>query len=298
MGPYEIVVSAENNAWLEWQAMLFHHSCIRRLARAPIIVVHGDDALREGYRLIEATGGRIQRAPSFRSLPGDDYPPRNSAGTLACVDTDAAYILLCDPDMIFLRDEDFSSLQLHPGEVSADRSNFLRVNSENRAPLELACARAGVELETLDGHPIDANVPLGVPATVRDALAHEWIECIDLILGLPRSDDFVRAVHWLTSMWAFVLAVSRLGLHAVTTDYAMTNYAGGPLLPQDSDQGPALIHYCNGDDAFEKRQFHGPPEVCAQVWQLERVDGLTAAARIREEICTARNFYDLRAAAS
>jgi hypothetical protein len=144
----DIVVSAENNPYVEWQAMLFHFSCLRRLGRAPIVVVHGDGALLEGYRLIAATGGRIQREPSFRG-DGGNYAPRNSAGTLARVETTAERIALCDPDMIFLRDEPFRT----GTEIAVERSTYLRVNRENRGPLTLACERAGVPLEMLETEP-------------------------------------------------------------------------------------------------------------------------------------------------
>jgi hypothetical protein len=291
---YEIVVSADNNAWLEWQAMVFHYSCVRRLGYAPIIVVHGEGELRDGYRMIEATGGTIQRAPGFRRVAGDDYPPRNTAGTLACVETHAAHLVLCDPDMIFVRDERFGSLRLGRDEISVDRSSFLRVNYENREHLALACARAGVSLKTLDDHPIDGGVPVVVPTELRENLAREWLACIDLILGLPRTESFVRALHWLTSMWGLVLSVSRLGLRASTTAFAVGNVPGAPPVPEDPRQGPALIHYCYGDEVFDKREFHGPPEVCERVWWVERVGGWSLGARIREEVCAAREFYGLR----
>ena len=40
---FDFVVSAENNYYLAWQAMLFHFSCLKHTGRAPIIVVHGDE---------------------------------------------------------------------------------------------------------------------------------------------------------------------------------------------------------------------------------------------------------------
>ena len=291
MTAYDLVVSAENDPYLEWQAMLFHHSCVRRVGRAPIVVVHGEGPLRAGYRLIEETGGRIQRAPSFRRVGEHDYPPRNAAGTLACVDTAAARVVLCDPDMIFLRG--FDAAHPEPDEIGVERSTYLRVNVRNRAHLELACTEAGVRLETLEQDPIDAGVPIVVPAELRERLARDWLHCIDLVLGLPLPET----LGWLTSMWALVLAVRRLGLRTVTSEQVVANERGAPPPRADPSEGPALLHYCYGDDAFEKRDFFGDAERCERVWQLEPLGGAGLAERLRDEVAAAHAFYGLRASA-
>lgn len=292
MTTFDVVVSAENNPYVEWQAMLFHHSCLRQLGRAPIVVVHGDGELLDGYRLIAAAGGRIQRAPSFRG-DGGAYSPRNSAGTLACCETSAERVVLCDPDMIFLRDEAFDS----QAEISVDRSTYLRVNPENREPLAVACGRAAVSIEILDAEPLDAGVPIVVSASVRKRLADEWLACIDLILDLPRTDRFVRSMWWLTSMWAFVFAVHRLGVRPATTALTIANERGARPPAADRCELPALLHYCYGDEAFDKRDFHGAFTRCADVWRLGPAVQPGLGARIRDEIVAARAFYRLDAAA-
>jgi hypothetical protein len=108
---YDIVASSDNNDYLAWQCMLFHHSCITHLGQVPIIVVHGDDKpLAEGYRIIEKKGGIIQRFPSMRHASAIDYPGHNLWATLKHVKTSAENIIVCDPDFIFLRPIDFAAI--------------------------------------------------------------------------------------------------------------------------------------------------------------------------------------------
>ena len=103
---YRIVVSAENTPYLAWQAKLFHFSCVSRLSRSPIVVVHdcGSKWHRDFQELAEA-GAIVSRAPSYRMTSnGDDYLCRNHAGTLLhaaelCSAKDE-FIVFCDPDMI------------------------------------------------------------------------------------------------------------------------------------------------------------------------------------------------------
>src|SRR5262245_51510471 len=104
MPRFELVVSAENNAYLAWQAMLFHYSCLQHQRQAPIVVVHKDDEpLFPGFERIRAAGGIVQTAPNYRKYGGVNYPPRNTAATLRHVVSDADYVVVFDPDMIFLQ---------------------------------------------------------------------------------------------------------------------------------------------------------------------------------------------------
>ena len=81
---YRIVVSAENTPYMAWQAKLFHFSCVSHLNHSPIFIVHecGSKWRRDFQELADA-GAIVSRAPSYRiTSNGDDYPPRNAAGTL------------------------------------------------------------------------------------------------------------------------------------------------------------------------------------------------------------------------
>src|SRR5262245_39158383 len=113
MAQYRIVVSAENSTYLGWQTKLFHFSCVSRLRQSPMIIVHdcGDSRLQPDFLELEKAGANVCRAPSYRHSY-DDYLPRNTAGTLLhasqlCSEQDE-FIVLCDPDMIFVRQPDFS----------------------------------------------------------------------------------------------------------------------------------------------------------------------------------------------
>jgi hypothetical protein len=287
---FDVVVSAENNSYIEWQALLFHHSCLRQLGQPPIVVVHGDGELRDGFRLISSYGGRVQRAPNFRHIAANDYPVRNTPGTLSVVDSDANRVVLCDPDMIFLRDEQFDT----GSEIAVERSTYLRVNSENRPTLALACEQLGVSVETLESDPSEANVPVVVAKHVRKRLAREWLACVDTILAQPQTEEFVKAVWWLTSMWGLVFALQRLRLRPAITALTVANERGASL-PEDPHALPALVHYCYGDAIFDKRDFHGPADACARVWEVQPIAGAGLGGRIREEIASARAFYGFRA---
>ena len=81
---FRVVISAEANAYMAWQAKLAHYSCLSRLGQPAIVVVHqgGGRALRD-FADIRRTGGLTVAAPSYRSTGGGrDYAPRNTAGTL------------------------------------------------------------------------------------------------------------------------------------------------------------------------------------------------------------------------
>src|SRR5205809_7135479 len=106
---YRIVVSAENSTCLAWQAKMFHFSCVSRLSRSPIVIVHdcGSKWRRDFQELADA-GAIVSRAPSYRMTSnGDDYVCRNIPGSLlhAAELCSARHVLnvLCDVDMISVR---------------------------------------------------------------------------------------------------------------------------------------------------------------------------------------------------
>src|SRR4029079_12278009 len=62
---YEIVVSAENNAYLLWQCLLFHAACMDVQGFAPTFVVHALGPLLSGFRVLEQHGARVIAAPNY-----------------------------------------------------------------------------------------------------------------------------------------------------------------------------------------------------------------------------------------
>jgi hypothetical protein len=297
---YEIVVSAENNPYVAWQAMLFHYSCLKHTGQTPIVVVHGDmkERLRGGFRTLRRYGGRIQRAPNFRMHRGLDYMPRNTPGTLRCVETDAEYLVLCDPDMIFFGPPRFE--RFHPAEdqISLDRSSFMEVNDESRRHLSAACKRAGVSLRRLARDNFGGGVPHIVPESLQSTLGREWLRSIDFFFPsrtAPRvknSTSRPASLFWIASMWALILALYRLGLRPVMTEFALLNYRGDrtPLPPPGGN--PFLIHYSYGDSVFNKREFFGDSKTCHRVWQI-RPAMATVSGRVCTEIAAARRYFGL-----
>jgi hypothetical protein len=263
---FDVVVSCENNHYLAWQAMLFHYSCVTRLKRAPIVVVHGDNRpLLAEFLRIRAKGGRIQRAPSFRRVADVDYPPRNTAGTLLCVDSQADYILLCDPDFVFLRRLPLASFRLNSNQITFEETRYMVVGRDTRPFLEGACRRAGVSISRLKRAPIPGGVPHIIPAPLKERLAREWLECEDLFLS-NENGHTGGSVPWVATMWGLVLAVHRLELNAVITRLGTTNFEGNRPLPSNGRK-PAFVHYTYGDAQFDKRWFTTKRRARRTVWQ-------------------------------
>src|SRR5262245_32542349 len=81
---FRVVISAEANSYMGWQAKLAHYSCMSRLGHTPLIVVHESDEQRPGdFAHIRRAGGLLISAPSYRVTRwGRNYAPRNTPGTL------------------------------------------------------------------------------------------------------------------------------------------------------------------------------------------------------------------------
>lgn len=291
---FDYVVSAENNYYVAWQAMLFHYSCLKHTGRAPIIVVHGDEPeLLPPFRLIAEREGRIQRAPNYRNR-GLEYPPRNSAGSLQCVESDANYLVLCDPDMVFLRSPHLERCVLAPHQVSFDAVGYLYVVDDNRLMLTQACRLAKVPLAELENHPLSGGVPHIVPRGLQAPLSREWLQAMDFFEPPGKNLPLVgeSQSRWLISMWAMVLAVHRLGLEPKLTEFCVTNFDQSDPRPQLGKVGPVLVHYCYGDAEFNKRKFSTADDVRGAVWQSSAKINL-ANAVVCKQLKQAATFYGL-----
>ena len=147
MGKHQIVVSAENNPYMGWQCKLFYFSCVTRLNQQPIIIVHetGQDWHPDFYDLAKA-GCAVHSAPNYRTAScGDDLPGRNCPGSLIeaaeVCDGREEFIVLCDPDMIFVRATDFLEC------LSAEFSSFMDYDRDH---VEHARLRFGIQRYELD----------------------------------------------------------------------------------------------------------------------------------------------------
>ena len=271
---HRIVVSAENNPYAAWMAKLFYFSCISRLNHSPIIIVHesGRAWHPDFYDLVKC-GAFVRSAPSYRVTGyGDVYYPRNSAGTLLhaaqmCGGQDE-FIVLCDPDMIFVRQPHF------PESLSADHYAYMNYD---RAGVETARKRMGIALDRIDAQKKElcCGVPYVIPVADAHRLAEAWLEAVDAFP--PR--------EWEDIMYAFGLAVVKLGLRVTSTH--MMNFNNRPDDLTSSD----IIHYCYGNDDWNKRHYI-TEEQARKVWNPPvKASKGTILGEILSQIEEARDFY-------
>ena len=300
MPRFEFVLSTENRPYQVWQAMLFHYSCSKYQSQAPTIVVHkGDEPLLDGFQQIAETGGRVQTAPNFRDAGEVTYPPRNTPATLQFVESDADYVVLCEPDMIFLQPLSLEDLMLGPSQVTFDRVTYLEPDREAYQPaLDEVCRRSGIQPEALRTRPIPGGVPHIVPQSLKDDFSENWLHGTELFTKYSlecANGDVERAaegIDWIASMWAVVLAVHRLQLTPIMTNLCLSNREGlHPLPPVDSG-GPKILHYCYGGEDFTKRAFLDLQAAMHDVWHVAPDDGSINGA-IRGQLHEARKFYGL-----
>ena len=271
---YRIVVSAENSPYLAWQAKLFHFSCVSRLNHSPIVIVHecGSKWHRDFQELADA-GAIVSRVPSYCiTSNGEDYPPRNTAGTLLhaaqlCSVKDE-FIVLCDPDMIFMRRPSFSR------NLSGEYYGCLNYD---RKPVRRAAKKIGIRLEMLDRQKEElcCGVPYVIPVAAAKPLADAWLQAIDAFS--PR--------RWEDQMYAFGLAVVKVGLTLTLTHMMSHDYWPDAMVDCD------VIHYGYGDKTWNKRSYFTTRQA-RKVWSSPAVAQQgTIRAEVLAQIKEARDFY-------
>ena len=303
MPRHEIVVCTENIPYMVWQAMLFHHSCMRHLGQAPIIMVHmNDEPLLSGFDRIRERGGHIQTAPNYHHLNGIAYPARNTAGSMRHVQTDADYIVLCDPDMIFLQPLPWRELSLEPQQVSFDFVGYLNADDPQHQPVvDNVCRQADVDPQSLRNPHFNGGVPHVIPIRRQKSLSDLWFEQIEVFQRLPtaplKSPDarpdgghIHPQTKWISIMWALAIAVKRLNLQPVLTRMCISNFDGGRPLPALGKTGPRLIHYCYQDPGFGKHAFGSQEAAERSVWRVPPDDG-SVCGNIRQQLRDACGFY-------
>ena len=305
MPRHEIVVCTENNHYMAWQSMLFHPSCVRLLGQAPIFMVHTtDQPLLPGFERIRAAGGRLQMAPNYREINGVSYPPRNTSGTLRHVQTDADYIVLCDPDMVFLQPWPWTELTLKEHQISFDLVGDMDPDRAVYQPsLDDVCRRAGVDPQRLRNPLFNGGVPHVIPIRQQQPLSELWLEMMELFPNVPpvpitdggtpsRGSQLGKKQEWLCSMWALIIAAERLNLEPVLTRHCISTLFGGRPLPPLTTAGPWMIHYCYDEDGFRKRGYNTAVAAERDVWTVAPDDG-TVCGNIRAQLLQAREFYGL-----
>lgn len=272
---HRIVVSVENTPYMAWQAKLFHFSCVSRLNHSPIFIVHefGSKWHRDFQELADA-GAVVSHAPSYRKTPkGNDYAPRNTAGTLLhaaelCSATDE-FIVLCDPDMIFVRQPNFSR------NLSGEYYAQLKYDQHVRR----TARKIGISLEKLDRRKEElcCGVPYVIPVTAAKRIAEAWLQAIEAFW--PQ--------EWEDQMYAFGLAVVKVGLKITLTHIVNHNYWPDATVDRD------VIHYAYGDKTWDKRNYVTPRQV-QKVWSPAARQKGTIRAELFSQIREARDYFSAR----
>lgn len=268
---YRIVISAENNHYLGWQTKLLYFSCVSRLKHQPVIIVHGlKGQILPDFCSIASAGGKVIRAPGFRQTKhGDDYPPRNTAATLLiaannCHKADE-FIVLCDPDMIFVRAPAF------PRELSGEFYPYL---DYTRPDIKTAAEILNIDSDLPDS--LRVGVPYVIPVSIAADLAQYWLQAIDALMP-PRD--------WTHVMYGFGLAAAKLGMRVTPTSFTCFNSDHKTQLSGD------VIHYCYGDAIWNKRNYidSGPAH---HVWEnLVDVQSGSVLEEIMGQLEEGKSFY-------
>jgi hypothetical protein len=215
----------------------------------------------------------VRRAPSYKQTgQGDFYPPRNTPGTLlhalAVCGADDEFIVLCDPDMIFVRAIVF------PETLSGDFCSYINYDLDcvevARRVLDIPREKIEEQKESLR-----CGVPYVIPRSCARALAEGWLEAID---AFP-------ARKWEDVMYAFGLAAVKLDLKVGLTRLAESNYW------PDAIQKADVVHYCYGDERWSKRHYFRA-ERARDVWRAvaDSRQG-TVLGEILSQIREAEEFY-------
>lgn len=290
---FDIVVSSSNVDYLAWQCMVFHHSCMTHIGQAPIIVVHGDDEpLSPGYEVLEENGGIIQRLPTMADAGAIHYPPRNAWASLKGVKSEAEYIILFDPDVIFLRRFDFggAAARLSNGSVSLDAVGYMKVGNDNRAILEDVCRKSWINPRDLDRLGTSGGMPYIIPMELRRRIAREWADLTEEVLEVSfRRHGSMNSAVWISVMWGFALACLRLEIPMTLTNITVTNHEGQANEAEKLAES-YVAHYCFGDQYFNKKRFIQSNDARIAVWQAWAPSG-TVSGSVTAAIQEAGKFF-------
>jgi len=277
-GKHRIVVSTENNAYSGWQCKLFYQSCLTRTGQQPLFVVHsGGGEWHPDFDDLVRTGALVHTAPCYAQSAQDRYVPRNGPGTLlhaadCCQDDE--FIVLCDPDMIFVRQPAF------PEVLSGDHYSHM---DYDRPEVKTAAGQLGLPWQAVaqQGDRLCCGVPYVIPVVKARRLAQAWFQAIDAFP--PR--------RWEDGMYAFGLAAAKLEFPLTLTQVMETNSRPDAAPSRD------IIHYCHGDETWNKRHFYHENEVAAVWWPAVQADRGTILGEILAQIAEAREFYGTNSAA-
>lgn len=272
---HRIVVSCENGAYHGWQAKLFYYSCVTRLNRQPIFIVHENGRpWHSDFHDLARAGAVVRRAPSY--VLGNGLLPRNTAGTLLqalpLIGKDE-FIVLCDPDMIFVRKPRFRS------RLAANHYHYMNYQ---RPVVEAVVQRFGMAPRVLrrKNPRLCVGVPYVIPAAKAAPLADLWLKVFDAFPLRGRHRDDI----WQDIMYAFGIAVVKMGWDVEVMDQVDLDLPKARLRK-------AMVHYCWGTAAWSKRRYLGP-RAAPRVWHpTYRPSPGSVLAELFSQITEAREFY-------
>jgi hypothetical protein len=264
---------------------LFHASCVQTQGVAPSIVVHGDGPLLPGFRALAELGARVIPAPSYRVSDRVEYTCRNTAGTLVEVEHERPWTLVCDPDFLFLEPLPKKAQSMCDGcAVSWDFVSYMQVGDFNRRWLADGCVERGANPSCVDKVKAGGVVPNFVRRDIHRDFAPRWLAAVDSLVKLAQANG---EVPWVTIAWAFGLAAWEMELELALTRLTDTTH-GGATAPESSLKVP-ILHYCYGDQSFDKRRHRGA-DSAAGVWTLD-ASGASVSAGFIRRLHAARDWY-------
>jgi hypothetical protein len=216
------------------------------------------------------------------------------------VETEAEFIYLCDPDMLFLRPVRLEEFAPGENQISLDEVSYLTpAKAEFAGQLEAICERAGTSLQTLIDRPVSGGVPHMIPRALQQAVSQDWFDVMEFFPTFDLGPNFEKPKElrevphqfWTTTMWALVLTLHRLNLEPVLTRHCLLNLQGDSPLPSLGDR--FMIHYCYSNATFDKRLYHNVRGASRTVWNLPPDDG-TISGAIRGQLREARDYYDIK----
>jgi hypothetical protein len=233
---YQIFVSTENSRYMAWQTQLFCYSAWTALDQRPVVVLHDSgETIRAEYLDLQKRGFTVIEVPSYATTRARGaYPPRNEVGSLVEIASKpplgSGPILFCEPDMLFVQPLGYGS------GLAAEFYVYLHYEDPH---VRNVLRKFGM------GHLADEfnktrrfGVPYLIPQQHLQGLARRWIEVIDQFDQL----------EWIDIMYAFGIALALEGLDVEITHFMTDNYR--PTRPLRH-----VIHYCYGDNAWNKRSF-------------------------------------------
>lgn len=269
---FTVVVSSENSSYLAWQTLLFCFSAVTRLGKMPVVVVHHTPGpMRPEFILLREWGCRVIEAPSYLSHPLRQYPPRNELGSLLTIaehpDFTNGHLLFCEPDMLFAE-----PTLIYNDELSAEHYSYLHYE-QNR--IRSVAKRFGVARQ-VEERSIDLmiGVPYLIPCSLLSRIAQRWIDVLDAFTEL----------EWIDIMYAFGITLAVEDLPVSTTRFMTDN------LHQLDPLNRKIIHYCYGDELWNKRWFRegeSPLDLSKRTPHLKGISG-TIIAEIFSQIRQAR----------